>query len=209
VKKPLLALVPLVALLAAVAASAAAGASAQATCPASWRASWQKLANQIDAPVYCPSWLPQPLQGQIGSANPTSYGRFVERDRSYLIPFLWQETTPTGGEEVHVNLRGYPGRSRIPVCDDTVRVGSKVVHKPIPCFDDAREQKRIGNTKVTVYTVNQGADQWHILYAWHLRGSLYTLSEHVAPPFSVGRVVANLDRMMRGLELVRPAAVAG
>ena len=32
------------------------------------------------------------------------------------------------------------------------------------------------------YTVNQDADQWHLLYAWTHNGSLYTLSEHIAPP---------------------------
>ena len=28
---------------------------------------WQRLANRIDAPVYCPSWLPDPLVPQIGN----------------------------------------------------------------------------------------------------------------------------------------------
>ena len=64
---------------------------------------WQRLANRIHAPVYCPSWLPDPLTGQIG-------GRWnnidsVSKDRSYLIGFVWQETA----EEIHINLRGYPG----------------------------------------------------------------------------------------------------
>jgi hypothetical protein len=36
-------------------------------------------------------------------------------------------------------------------------------------------------------------------------GSLYTISEHVAPPLSFSQVVANLKRMINGLVLVRPA----
>jgi hypothetical protein len=171
-------------------------------CPAAWRAGWQKLANEIDAPVYCPSWLPEPLHGKIG---PLGSARYVEKDGSYLIAFFWLETTPTGGEEVHVNLRGYPGRWKIPTCEDTITVKGKILRPKIPCFDDPRGQKRFGSTKVTVYTANQGADQWHVLYAWHRRGSLYTLSEHIAPPYTYKQVRANLDRMLRRLALVQPA----
>ena len=48
-----------------------------------------------------------------------------------------------------------------------------------------------------MYTVNQGADSWHVLFAWRRGGSLYTLSEHVAPPLTFSKVVANLERMLR------------
>jgi hypothetical protein len=179
----------------------AAAAAEPAVCPAAWRAGWAKLAQEVKAPVYCPSWLPDPLRGHIGGLGSA---RYVNPDRSYLIAFFWLDTTPTGGEEVHVNLRGYPGRASIPVCEDTVTANGKITHPKLPCFDDPRGTKRFGSTKVTVYTANQGADQWHVLYAWHRRGSLYTLSEHVAPPFTYAGVIANLDRMMRGLVLVRP-----
>ena len=56
----------------------------------------------------------------------------------------------------------------------------------------------------TVYTVNQGADQWHVLYAWRFRGSLYTLSEHVAPPVDYRKVRLYLNRELAGLQLVEP-----
>lgn len=181
----------------------AAAASERPVCPAGWRASWVKLASDIKAPVYCPSWLPDPLQGKIGGGGSA---RYVEPDRSYLIAFYWLETTATSNEEVHVNLRGYPGRASIPVCEDTVVASGKITHPKMPCFDDARGTKRFGTVRATVYTANQGADQWHVLYAWHRGGSLYTLSEHVAPPYSYSQVIANLDRMMRGLVLVRPRA---
>jgi hypothetical protein len=178
-------------------------APAAPVCPQSWRAGWQKLADQVKAPVYCPSWLPQPLTGKIG---PIGSAKYVSRDRSYLIAFFYLDTTPTGGEEVHVNLRAYPGRTAVPTCEDTVVVKGKILHPKMPCFADPRGQKRFGAKKVTVYTANQGSDQWHVLYAWRYRGSLYTLSEHIAPPFSYRQVRANLDRMMRGLVLLQPAA---
>jgi len=173
-------------------------------CPAAWRAGWQKLADQVRAPVYCPTWLPQPLTGKIGILGS---GRYVEPDRSYLIAFFWLENTPTQAEEVHVNLRGYPGRTKIPTCEDTVTVKGKILHPKIPCFDDVRAHKRFGKTRVTMYTANQGADQWHVLYAWRRNGSLYTVSEHIAPPYTYRQVVANLDRMMRRLVLLQPSKV--
>jgi hypothetical protein len=170
-------------------------------CPAGWQAGWQRVADQIRAPVYCPRWLPQPLTGRIGGYGS---GKYVEPDRSYLVTFFWLDTTANGGEEVHVNFRGYPGRVAVPVCEDTLTVNGKTTRPKIPCFDDARGHRQFGTTRVTVYTANQGADQWHVLYAWRHRGSLYTVSEHVAPPFSYPQVIANLNRMMRGLVLLRP-----
>ncbi len=188
---------------AAAARRTAALPAAPAACPAAWRATWQRLADRIKAPVYCPAWLPDPLTGDIG-------GRWnnidsVAKDGAYLMGFVWQETgLGAAGGELHVNLRGYPGRTAIPTCEDTLNDGGKIVRRKLPCFDDARGTKRAGGITVTVYTVNQGADQWHVLYAWRLRGSLYTLSQHVAPPLTYAKVVANLDRELAALELVRP-----
>jgi len=189
-------LVPLLAL----ALTGAGGASAKAAKPTCrWQGGWQKLANRIRADVFCPSWVPDPLTGQIGGQwnNIDS----VSKDRSYLIGFVWQEKA----EEIHINLRGYPGVTRIPTCRNVELVGGKKRVTSIPCFADSRGQKTIGGFRVTVYTVNQDADQWHILYAWRHKGSLYTLSEHIAPPYTLPRIVQNMNRMMSSLVLVRPA----
>ena len=43
--------------------------AAPPACPSAWLAGWQKLARQIKAPVYCPSWMPSPLDAQIGRAS--------------------------------------------------------------------------------------------------------------------------------------------
>jgi hypothetical protein len=197
VKKTLL-LIPLLAL--ALGASAAAPAEpAKAACPKTWAASWQRLADRIHAPVYCPAYLPDPLTGQIG-------GRWnnidsVDKDRSYLIGFVWQEL----GQEIHVNLRGYPGVTKVPTCRNVELVGGKKHVSSVPCFADSRGQKTVAGLRVTEYTVNQDADQWHILYAWRYRGSLYTVSQHVAPPLTFPRVVQSLNRIMGSLVLVRPS----
>lgn len=105
-----------------------------------------------------------------------------------------------------MNFRGYPGRTAIPVCEDTLTVNGKTVHPKIPCFADPHGRKQFGTRTVTVYTANQGVDQWHVLYAWREAGSLYTISEHVVLPYSYAQVVGNLDRIMRGLVHLRPAA---
>jgi hypothetical protein len=170
-----------------------------AVCPAKARAGWQRLANRIQVPVYCPSWMPDPLDGVVGSR--WNNINEVSRDRSYLESWVWQETGPgAAGGEKHVNLRGYPDRTSIPRC---VNADSKQ-RELMPCFSDRGGIVRAGGVAATVYNVNQDADQWHVLYAWRYAGSLYTVSEHVAPPFGYRKVRRNLDRILRGLVLVQP-----
>jgi hypothetical protein len=173
-------------------------AAAAPACPAEWKPGWQRLANRIQAPVFCPSWMPNPLTGEID--GPWEQGYVVKRDRSYLVSFLWHEA----GNDVHVNFRGYPGTTKIPTCEDTQTVGGVTHRRKIPCFSDRQRTRKIGKFDVTLYTVNQGVDQWHLLYTWKTAGSLYTLSEHVAPPFSLSRVHRNLERMLRGLVRLEP-----
>ena len=161
---------------------------------------WQKLANRIHAPVYCPGWLPDPLIPQIGGKwnNIDS----VSPDRSYLESFVWQETgAGAAGGELHVNLRGYPGRAAIPMCTR----GGKAKGL-IPCFSDPHGHVLLNGIDATMYTVNQDADQWHVLLLWHLGGGLYTLSEHVAPPLTGQKVRQYLKRELSSLVLFRPSA---
>jgi hypothetical protein len=124
----------------------------------------------------------------------------VSKDRSYLIGFVWQEKN----EEIHINLRGYPGVTKIPSCRNIELVGGKKHVTSVPCFADSRGEKTLGGFRVTTYTVNQDADQWHLLYAWRHGGTLYTLSEHIAPPYTLPRIVQNMNRMMGSLVLVPP-----
>ena len=175
--------------------------TAPRTCPQKAKAGWQRLANRIKAPVSCPTWLPEPLDGVIGSRWNNIDA--VSRDRSYLESWVWQETGPgVAGGELHVNLRGYPGRTSIPKC---VNADSKK-RNLIPCFSDPHGKVRANGIVATVFTVNQDADQWHVLYAWRHAGSLYAVSEHVAPPVNYTKVRRYLDRIVRGLVLVRPQA---
>jgi hypothetical protein len=202
VKRPLLALAFLLLLLGSACGSVDSSSKARAqsskACPAAWVPGWQKLANRIRTPVYCPSWVPSPLDAKIGGQ--WSSGASVGKDRSYLAGFIWFEK----GSEVHINLRGYPGRTAIPKCRNDEQAGGKRVKTYIPCFADAKKPRTVAGYKVTLYTVNRDADQWHLLYAWRRNGSLYTVSEHVAPPFGYQRVLQNLNRMMQNLVLIQP-----
>ncbi len=189
-----LCLAALCAVTSGCAAKKKAVAAPEASCPKAAHPAWQALANRIGAPVYCPSWMPDPLDGVIGSrwSNIDS----VSKDGSYLEGWVWQEV---GSGELHVNLRGYKGRTAIPKCPGDSR-------RLVPCFADPRGHVHARGIDATVYTVNRGADQWHVLYAWRREGSLYTLSEHVAPPLNYTKVRAYLDRMLRGLVLVEPTS---
>jgi hypothetical protein len=86
---------------------AAAAAPKPAPPRCAYPAGWQRLANRMNAPVYCPGWLPDPLTAQIG--GPWNNIDAVSPDRSYLISFVWQETGGgAAGGELHVNRAPTP-----------------------------------------------------------------------------------------------------
>ena len=194
-------------LLAAAFAASACSESRQADaapaariCPEQWSAGWRKLADRVKAPVYCPTWMPKPLDASMHGQ--WADGDIVKRDRSYVVSFLSHDASG----DVHVIFRGYPGRTRIPTCIDHQLVKGKLHKRELPCFADPQGTKKIGGRKVTLYTVNQDWDQWHLLYAWRHDGGLYTVSEHVIRPLTYKQVLANLDRLVRRLVMVRPKA---
>jgi hypothetical protein len=182
------------------AAQPSAKAASKRGCSARALAGWRRLASRIHTSVYCPSWMPDPFDGVIGGRWNTINS--VSKDGSYLIGFIWQEV---GSGELHVNLRGYPGRTRIPTCIDVNTVNGVTHRTKIACFADPSGHRRVAGIDATVYAANQDADRWHVLYAWRHNGSLYALSEHVVAPLNYAKVVANLDRMLRSLVLVRPS----
>ena len=101
---------------------------------------------------------------------------------------------------MHVNLRAYPGRTKIPIC----RTGGSDSQN-VPCFADAHGTVNANGIDATMYTVNQDADQWHVLLAWRHKGSLYTVSEHLAPPLTYARLIQYLKHELRSLVLIEPS----
>ena len=179
-------------------ASAAAAAPPKAQCPGP--AGWRALADRIKAPVYCPGWLPDPLIGRI--AGRWNNINSVSPDRSYLESFVWQETGGgAAGGELHVNLRAYPGVTKIPTC----RTGGSD-SRNVPCFADAHGTMSANGITATLYTVNQDADEWHYLLLWKRYGNLYTLSEHLAPPLDGAHLKRYLKQELAALVLIKPSA---
>ena len=174
-----------------------------AGCPAAWEPGWQKLADDVGMRVYCPSWMPSPIDAEIGGQWNSDGAIVDDNDKSYLAGFLWHEA---GSGDVHVNFRGYPGKTAIPQCLDTQTSGGKTRRRSVPCFSDRQGTREVGGKTVTVYTVSRDADQWHVTYTWKENGSLYAVSEHVAPPLTFRRVLQNLDRIVGGLEGIEPNA---
>ena len=180
-------------------AKAAAKPAPDPVCPAEWKDDWERLAQKIEAPVYCPSWMPDPLDGDMDSSwnNINS----VDRDGSYLLGWTWYEVH---SGELHVNLRGQPRNTKIPSCQEVETEAGVTRRKEVPCFADPGGTKKVGDLEVQVYTRNRGADVWHVLYAWEDEGGLYTVSQHVAEPLTYAQVLENLDRITRGLVRIEP-----
>jgi len=175
-------------------AQPAARASVAPRCPSAWEPGWQKLARQVGAPVYCPRWMPNPLDGRIGGQ--WNGLRLVDKHGGFLVSFIYQET---GTGEVHVNFHRWPSL-RMPRCR------SETSQQMIPCYSEPAGQVRANRTVATLYTVSRDADQWHLSYLWRRGGATYVVSEHVAPPFSFEQVKRNVTRILRSLVLVRPSA---
>lgn len=172
--------------------SPAASASSPPTCPAQFRAGWQRLANRVDAPVYCPRWLPDPLKPEAHLHSP------IGADRSWQIGFHEYELRSV---ELHVVVSGYPN-GRPPQCEDlkTGEFGS--------CWQERHGTRRIGDRVVTVYERGVGHEASHVVYAWRERGTLYAASMHVdhrpnsALPRS--RVKNQLARVVQSLVPIEP-----
>src|SRR5207237_9292651 len=105
---------------------------------------------------------------------------------------------------VPANCRGHAGVSPVRTCAPVELAGKKAIRGHTPCFADPAGTRTAHGITATVYRVNQDSDQWHILFAWRHRGSLYSISEHVIRPYTYRQVVKNLDRLLAGLVLVRP-----
>ena len=162
-------------------------------------AGWRRLADKIHADVYCPGWLPDPLTSLIG--GPSNNIDSVSRDRSYLESFIWQDTdSPALSGELHVILRGYPARTAIPTCLEGLKD-----NVPTPCFAGVHGTVTENGIKAKLYTVNQDADEWHLLLLWRHKGGLYTVSEHLAPPLDYRKDVAYLEHELGSLVLIPPS----
>jgi hypothetical protein len=170
--------------------SARAAQTSTPSCPAAWRAGWTKLQRQVGADVYCPRWMPNPIDGRIGGE--WNGLRLVDKQGGYLVSFIYQET---GSGEVHVNFHRWPS-PKMPLCRD------EASKRMLPCYSDSAGRVRVNGIDATFYTVSRDADQWHLAYLWRHAGATYVVSEHVAPPYSFEQVKRNVTRILKSLVLL-------
>ena len=174
--------------------AARASSTAAPACPWQWAKGWQKLADQVEAPVYCPRWMPNPLDARIGGE--WNGLRLVDKRGGFLVSFIYQET---GSGEVHVNFHRWPSR-RMPLCR------AETSQRMIACYSEPAGRVSTNGIDATLYTVSRDADQWHLSYLWRYGDATYVVSEHVAPPYSFPQVKRNVTRILRSLVVVRPAS---
>ena len=53
--------------------------------------------------------------------------------------------------------------------------------------------------------MNLDVDTWHLVLLWRHKGSLYALSEHLAPPLDYKHVIEYLKVELRSLVLISPS----
>jgi hypothetical protein len=165
------------------------GSKPQATvCPKAWAASWQTWADQVGMTIYCPGWLPSPIDGVIhGQWNTARVP-----DKQWQLGYAWLEQ----GELVHVVFEGYPPGTFPPNCEGT------------PCFG-GREPKveQVAGRAVTWYDHNLASHTGHIAAIFHASGNIYVISIHVASPVSTpADAKADLRHIIRSLAPVQPGA---
>ena len=104
-----------------------------------------------------------------------------------------------------MNLRGYPGTTRIPTCEDTLTVKGKTVRKKIPCFSDSKGRKRLGGK--SGHGLHGQPGRRHVarplrMATWRL--ALHDLRARRASLHRTSRSSGHLDRMTRTLVPLRP-----
>ena len=65
-----------------------------------WAAGWQTWANRVGMPIWCPGWMPDPIDAIIhGQWNTARVAR-----HQWQLGYAWLEI----GQLVHVIFEGYP-----------------------------------------------------------------------------------------------------
>ena len=157
-------------------------------CPKAWAASWQTWADRVGMPIYCPSWLPSPIDGVIhGQWNTARVP-----DKQWQLGYAWLEN----GQLVHVVFEGYPPGTFPPMCEGQ------------PCFGGREpETEQVAGRTVTWYDHNLASHTGHIAAIFHSLGNVYVISIHVATPVSTAAdAKSDLRHIIRSLAPVQPKA---
>ena len=162
-------------------------------CPDAYKGEWQELANRLEAPVYCPGWVPAGLPI-------TAHHASIGADGSYQVGFHDPEVR---FGDIHAVVARYPDGS-FPRCTD-LETGKKA-----PCATEPTKRKHVewlGD--VTLYEQTWGHEANHFLYAWKDGRSLYTVSVHKDRTLTREHQLRQLERVLASLERIEPNGEAG
>jgi hypothetical protein len=162
--------------------------AAAAGCSKTWKAGWQTWANRVGMPVWCPGWMPSPVDAIIRGQWNTAQ---VEQ-RQWQLGYAWLEQ----GQLVHVIFEGYPAGTFPPKCEGGV-----------PCFggEEARSATIAGHV-VRWYDRNHASHSGHVAAVFAWGGNTYVVSIHVTSPVSTPAIAKrDLRHIISSSSLLKPA----
>jgi hypothetical protein len=155
-------------------------------CAKLWAAGWQKWTNEVGMPVWCPGWMPAPIDAIIHGQWNTAE---VERHQ-WQLGYAWLEL----GGLVHVIFEGYPPGTFPPRCG------------AVPCFqgEEAKSEIVAGHL-VHWYDHNHASHTGHIAAVFKSGVNTYVVSIHVAAPVSTKAIAKrDLRHIIRSSSLLKP-----
>ena len=204
-QRPALAVLVLVALLAAAGCGGGSAKVAiskrsptrETSCPQAWQAGGRGWPTGSRRPSTARPGCPSRSTRKIGGAR--FNGESVDPDR--VLP---RQLRLAGARSQRPRGARQPARlsgpDAVPICEDTLTVKGKTVREACPASAIRAGRRRIGSesprpsTRPTREPISGTSST-----PGTATGRCYTISEHVAPPYTYQQVVENLDRMMRGL----------
>jgi hypothetical protein len=143
-------------------------------CSKTWAAGWQTWANRVGMTIWCPGWMPGPIDAIIhGQWNTARVAQ-----HQWQLGYAWLEV----GQLVHVIFEGYPPGTFPPRCEGNV-----------PCFGgEEPKPETIAGHVVHWYDRNHASHSGHIAAVFTSHGNTYVVSIHVASPVST-KAIAKRD----------------
>jgi hypothetical protein len=162
-------------------------ASSQApACPKGWAADWQAWADKVGMTVWCPTYLPSPIDGRIGPQN--EYNTARSPGRHWQLGYVWRDEDFSG--LVHVVFEGMPDKLWPPRCGGMM------------CFAGPSGRSTVAGHDVRWYSHNMGSSSGHIAAVFHDDGNAYIVSMHVFGTVDAKQTKAMVQQMVAGLVAV-------
>jgi hypothetical protein len=162
--------------------------SVKAGCSNTWAAGWQRWTDKVGMPVWCPGWMPSPIDAIIHGQWNTAE---VEQHQ-WQLGYAWLEQ----GQLVHVIFEGYPKGTFPPTCEGGV-----------PCFGgEEAKSETIARHVVHWYDRNHASHSGHIAAVFASGGDTYVVSIHVVTPISTKAIAKrDLRHIIQSSSLLKPA----